>query len=255
MYFTANRCDLVSRKRNFFYFSSSIIKMERSLALLRTINKVDPEMFTEITQAKVYDFSVTHPAPTHPERTDPQNNRVVVVNDDCLRVTDKIARSCKYGTPLLLNMANAINCGGEGFNREDAKGSQEEYLFRHTSIAASLWPRRRSNDNRWSEANDLFERGPTGYDDIFYPFSSAGGVYSPQVLIHAIEHQPVSLDEMMTSCAVVSIAAQDLRPTRTYNKDEVFNYALTMEKLRTCLYIAVRNGHTPSQNNLPITRP
>ena len=153
--------------------------MDRSLNLLRKISKEDPEKFVEITEAKIYDFSVSYPSPTYSESTDATKNRLVVINEDCLRVTDGIVRSCKYGNPLLLNMANAVHCGGEGFCAPDAKGSQEEYLFRHTTLSASLWPRRRSNDNRWSEANDLFERGPASYDDIYYPFTSAGGVYSP----------------------------------------------------------------------------
>ena len=218
--------------------------MERSLSFLRKISRENPAKFLEITRATVYDFTVTHAAPTHPEAIDATNNRIVVINEDCLRVTDEIVRSNKYDHPLLLNMANGYYCGGEGFNAPDAKGSQEEYLFRHTTISGSLWPRRRSNDNRWKEANDLFDRGPTRFEDIYYPFTSAGGVYSPEVIIHGIEHQPIPLN-MMKSCAVVSIAAQDLRPSRTFHNDEVFDYGLTKEKLRTCLYIAVANGTSP----------
>merc|ERR1719382_524356 len=45
--------------------------------------------------------------------------------------------------PAVLNFAHGYNCGG-GF--EHAGGSQEEDIFRKTSVFLSLWPHRRSDD-------------------------------------------------------------------------------------------------------------
>merc|ERR1719265_1022052 len=57
---------------------------------------------------------------------------------------DAVELLCKQGfRPALLNFAHGYNCGG-GF--EHAGGSQEEDIFRKTSLFLSLWPHRRSDD-------------------------------------------------------------------------------------------------------------
>ena len=166
--------------------------------------------------------------------------RIVVVNEDCLEVAIHIAKSGVYGRPSVLNMANAYNCGG-GFCSHN--GSQEEYLFRNTTLAASLWPYRRIGDERWTEAATLLPR--QGSEDTtsstIYPFTECGGVFSPHVLIHSVKDKPIEKTEDIQCCSVLSIAAQDLRNDRTYNANQVFDYNLTIEKFRTLFYIAVTN--------------
>merc|ERR1719454_1993052 len=81
----------------------------------------------------------------------------------------------------LLNFAHGYNCGG-GF--EHSGGSQEEDIFRKTSVFLSLWPHRRSDDGP-----GVLKRGLWigDYDadlprkEPYYGHSDAGGIYSPHV--------------------------------------------------------------------------
>merc|ERR1712070_951563 len=68
-------------------------------------------------------------------------------------------------SPAVLNMANELNCGGAWCTHG---GSQEEDLFRTSSLALSLWPRRRSDDRRFPEFEDRFPRS-----EAFSPWSEA----------------------------------------------------------------------------------
>merc|ERR1712224_38977 len=74
------------------------------------------------------------------------------------------------------NMANEWNCGGD-FERTG--GSQEEYLFRRTSCAVSLWPHRRPEDERWQKGCRLLGRA----DDAFYQLTEAGGILTPAAAV------------------------------------------------------------------------
>merc|ERR1719454_2420976 len=83
----------------------------------------------------------------------------------------------------LLNFAHGYNCGG-GF--EHAGGSQEEDIFRKTSLFLSLWPHRRVDDGpgvlkRGMWIGDYDE--PLPRKEAFYPHTECGGVYSPHVRI------------------------------------------------------------------------
>jgi len=91
----------------------------------------------------------------------------------------------EYAPPsrvALLSFAHGHNAGG-GF--EHAGGSQEEDIWRKTSIFLSLWPRRRADDGP-----GVLARGQWigDFDDEprqtpFYPHAETGGSYSPHVKI------------------------------------------------------------------------
>ena len=80
-------------------------------------------------QADVYKFSRDSRAPTC-DNASSRTTKIVVVNEDCLKVAIHLANK-DGGTHIgVLNMANEYNCGG-GFNF--CRGSQEEYIFRSKS--------------------------------------------------------------------------------------------------------------------------
>eukprot|EP00658_Telonema_sp_P-2_P061311 TRINITY_DN50021_c0_g1_i1.p1 TRINITY_DN50021_c0_g1~~TRINITY_DN50021_c0_g1_i1.p1 ORF type:complete len:223 (-),score=52.02 TRINITY_DN50021_c0_g1_i1:313-981(-) len=135
----------------------------------------------------------------------------------------------------VLNMANGYNCGG-GFER--GVGSQEEYLFRNSTLSASLWPRRRAGDEREWSGRELL----AGETESVYPFSPTTGIYSPMVRVFGIKDRPAG--EAAHECAMLSVAAQDLRVNRAYNQGACFSEELTREKLRTSLRMAADHGHT-----------
>merc|ERR1719428_2077043 len=85
--------------------------------------------------------------------------------------------------PAILNFAHSYNCGG-GF--EHCGGSQEEDIFRKTSVFLSLWPHRRADDGpgvlkRGLWIGDFDEALPR--KNAFYPHTECGDVYSPHVRI------------------------------------------------------------------------
>lgn len=132
-----------------------------------------------VTQVVVCDMTTTEAvwavngmgrSPPPPSSPDPQPSRV-----------------------CFLNLANGYNCGG-GFER--IAGSQEEDLFHTTSLAASLWPVRRRDDDRWPQGDEVIARlrrlgatsitsggGDERATDVFYPFADEDALYSPTVLV------------------------------------------------------------------------
>jgi len=137
--------------------------------------------------------------------------------------------------PAVLNMANENNCGGAWCQK---KGSQEEDLLRCSSLPLSLWPRRLPSDRRMPEYDDRLPRLET-----IYPFSEAGVIYSPKVLVcRSRDGKPYGSKDRDT-VAVISCAAQDLREEKPHYKGP-FNSHLTREKLRSHLWAAAAHGHT-----------
>ena len=135
---------------------------------------------------------------------------------------------CELGYhPAVLNFAHGYNCGG-GF--EHAAGSQEEDLFRHSSLFLSLWPHRRDDDGPGKNKRGLWigdfdealpRRAP------FYPHSSAGGIYSPYVRLLDSKHV----------VGVLTVAAQDCQRERPFRPD------LLRQKLRTAMHLAQSHDH------------
>jgi len=145
--------------------------------------------------------------------------------------------------PVLLNFAHGYNCGG-GF--EHSGGSQEEDIFRKTSLFLSLWPHRREDDGPGVLARGMWIGD---FDDAlarktaFYPHSECGGIYSPHIRVVrdlAIRGRPLlSAAKAMSvpAMAVMSAAAQDV------GREGSFDAALLREKVRTVLHLALAHGH------------
>lgn len=147
---------------------------------------------------------------------------------------------CERGyRPAVLNFAHGYNAGG-GF--EHAKGSQEEALMRRTSLFLSLWPHRRHDDGagvlkRGNWIGDFDSTLPRRQP--YYPHSSAGGIYSPNVRILPRDIATHSGGEVKAypKVGVLSVAAQDVR------REPPFQIKLLREKIRTVLHLAASHGH------------
>lgn len=79
--------------------------------------------------------------------------------------------------------------------------------------------------------------------ESIYPFSEAGVVYSPNVLVRCGRDGRPNASQDQRMVAVVSSAAQDLRDWKPHYKGP-FDRRLTTEKLRSHLWAAANHGHT-----------
>lgn len=202
--------------------------MNRRNEIAALISSMDPAVLIEVSTAEQF----PGPAPVYDSLAVSRSvTKITIVADDCLAVAVGLGPSV-----LLLNMANAMHVGG-AFHR--ARGSQEEYLFRNTSLLASLWPRRGLDDERQVPG------GPARVSPPFFPFPSRWcGVYSPSVDVFSVGDKP--LGSCTGRISVVSVAAEDLRwySVRTRaNWCNTLDEGTTREVLRTVLWIAVKGGH------------
>eukprot|EP00439_Symbiodinium_sp_Y106_P086906 s33_g36.t3 len=113
---------------------------------------------------------------------------------------------------------------------EHASGSQEEAIFRSSSLFLSLWPHRRKDDGpgvlkRGTWIGDFDELLPR--KEPFYEHTECGGIYSPYVRLMASDAE----------VAVATVAAQDVTRSPPFRRE------LLREKIRTVLWMAQENGH------------
>lgn len=133
----------------------------------------------------------------------------------------------------MLNFAHGYNCGG-GF--EHAAGSQEEAIFRASSVFLSLWPHRREDDGPGVLKRGLWIGdfdGQLPRKEAFYEHSQCGGIYSPHVQLLDTGAEGFSLGPRV---AVLTAAAQDLTRVKPFCKD------LLRQKLRSILRMAAEHG-------------
>lgn len=186
-------------------------------------------------QAENFTFTSDAPAP----RLDPSQRATggsscqsVLVNMFSVEATELLAHAGMR--PAVLNFAHGYNCGG-GF--EHAGGSQEEDIFRKTSVVMSLWPHRRIDDGP-----GVLKRGMWigGFDDLlprkdpYYPHTECGSIYSPHV--RAVGNMDGEVNSMPLF-SVLTVAAQNV------SWEPPFNEKLLREKIRTVLYMAAARGH------------
>ena len=87
-------------------------------------------------------------------------------------------------------MANEYNCGGGWC---DKRGSQEEALFRVSTLPLSLWPHRRVKDNRFGQYDQHLPRA-----EAFYPWTECGVIYSPAVRVLRDASGPLDVKEQVS---------------------------------------------------------
>ncbi|CAK9038453.1 unnamed protein product [Durusdinium trenchii] len=93
-----------------------------------------------LEEAENYTFTMSHRAPPWSPESHLES-KLVTFEGDTVSCARLLANS---GLRVaMLNFAHGYNCGG-GF--EHAGGSQEEAIFRATSVFLSLWPHRRKDD-------------------------------------------------------------------------------------------------------------
>merc|ERR1719330_184114 len=105
---------------------------------------------------------------------------VHVVQADTMRAL-RLAVHWRAEKPMVLSFAHGYNAGG-GF--EHSGGSQEEAIWRSSSIFLSIWPHRRADDGAgvlargdWIGEYD----GSLPRRQAFYPHTECGLIYSPYV--------------------------------------------------------------------------
>lgn len=194
--------------------------------------------------AENHTFSSTEPAPALaelPASLKTKGDRSVLVTIEKGSV-ETAALLCERGyRPALLSFAHGYNCGG-GF--EHAGGSQEEDIFRKTSLFLSLWPHRRSDDGPGVLRRGLwigeFDEALTRKEP-FYPHTDCGGIYSPHVSVvrDLISRRLVDAKscESFQTFSVLTVAAQDV------GFDPPFKHKLLVQKARTVLWMAASHGH------------
>lgn len=157
---------------------------------------------------------------------------------------DAGADLCERGfRPAVLNFAHGYNCGG-GF--EHAGGSQEEDIFRKTSIFLSLWPHRRSDDGPGVLARGMWIGdfdAKLARKEPFYPHTDCAVIYSPHVrLVRNLQIPGTPLEsaadvDALPVFGVLTVAAQDC------GRDPPFREDLLRDKCRAALWAAAREGH------------
>lgn len=191
----------------------------------------------------VFEYRYTKPSGNSPcptfEVKEPVNTITATIESDSFEAA-KLIKDIGLGKPAVLNMANEYNCGG-GFT--SSWGSQEECLFRRSTLAFNLWPHRRTDDERFPELDKILPRQNT-----LYPLSECGGLYSPNVAVirnvHMVPYRSSQYkkeERYMVSC--LSVAAQDLRYWMFHVKVKTFDAELTTGKIRTLLWMAAHHGH------------
>lgn len=197
-----------------------------------------------LSKCRNYPFTLRKRA--HPLRTLGRYKTCVGVMDVDTIVCTKLLRDAvgpdiPWETPLSVVALNMCHHSSVGGRFTLMKGSQEESVFRNTSLFVSLWPHRKERELRLFSYSKIFPRTTS-----FFPLSSAGCIYSPNVVaIRQIGHDCARSGEFINSSlwypfSMISTAAQDLRPLR----DGPFNYDQTRERLRSVLWVAQDNGHT-----------
>jgi hypothetical protein len=192
----------------------------------------------QMERAENCTFSRTNAAPAISAKAAEKSTVLATLDLGSVEATYALVQ--KGWRPALLNFAHGYNCGG-GFDH--AHGSQEEDIFRKTSLFLSLWPHRRADDGpgvlkRGKWIGDYDEALPR--KDAFYEHTECGAIYSPYVGIahHRQLRNNAARDSAdLHTCAVITAAAQNV------GFDPPFNANLLHEKIRTILYLAAANGH------------
>ena len=194
----------------------------------------------QLAQCDVHNFSQAQPAPRlDPGRAAAAGGAPTLLAT--LELDSFVAGAALVGAglrPAVLNMANEFNCGGAWCEHV---GSQEEALFRTSSLPLSLWPLRRRNDRRFGAFDGRIPRAARPA----YPWASdATVIYSPTVVVTRDSQGRPLPGKLRTTLSVVSVAAQDLRTGHQHVPDDAcFDRALTREKCRSVLWAAAHNGH------------
>jgi len=214
--------------------------MYETIDLLLSIPAEDRAALEEAVE---YRFTRTEPAPARKPNED-FNTFMCTLNVGTTAGADILTK--EKLNPAILNFAHSYNCGG-GF--EHASGSQEEAVFRTSTLFLSLWPHRRVDDGpkvlaRGEWIGDFDEEFPR--KEAFYPHAECGAIYSPCVKLarEVAKGRKAPLDppgkiKRAPKFGCISMAAQDV----PREGDNSFNLDLLREKLRTILHLAVKHGH------------
>lgn len=202
--------------------------------LCKIHNEQGIKAFTALQAVQYYPFTEGHAPPIYQRESRFSSMKVCIIENEPMIIAKHIYTTTG-SSPCILNCANAYNVGG-GFDY--CRGSQEEYLFRNSTLIASLWPHRRGDDERCPELTHIFPRSSSD-QSWSYPLTECGGIFSPHVMITGYSDKPIAEINDFIPVSVISAAAIDLRPkAAAYSKYKSFHYEVSKMKLRTILHIA-----------------
>eukprot|EP00931_Biecheleriopsis_adriatica_P069919 TRINITY_DN43725_c0_g1_i1.p1 TRINITY_DN43725_c0_g1~~TRINITY_DN43725_c0_g1_i1.p1 ORF type:complete len:298 (+),score=62.12 TRINITY_DN43725_c0_g1_i1:17-910(+) len=203
--------------------------------------KLPEEEREPLEAAENFTFTMSEPAPSlGPPGHAPAGTGVVCATLQMYSVEAAVAVEKLGLSTALLSFAHGYNCGG-GF--EHASGSQEEDIWRKTTIFLSLWPHRRADDGpgvlKRGQWIGEFDKPPLMLKrkEPYYEHTECGGIYSPCVcILQEGLREDVNVKSLPT-IAVLTCAAQNV------SFAPPFKPALLKEKCRTVLWMAASKGH------------
>eukprot|EP01084_Bolivina_argentea_P291330 500682_1 len=168
------------------------------------------------------------------------------INMDCIQAGIKLKKN-GYN-PVVLNCANQESPAAAIYRRSEG-GTQEENLFKRTTLYLSLWPHR---DPKRAHV-PLYDYSAVFYDDNdekkdkiegFYPMDNKhGGVYSKNVYVFRdCEQNGYDLLPLNQRCILsfIAVAAQIHYGGDMLSQQEIIAF---QNKIRTIYSIALENGH------------
>ena len=194
----------------------------------------DLQNIVDLKKTQCYNFSLAN---IPPKINNKNNNPTIfkIMNMDSLDAANYIINNHTFSQnlkPFVHNFSSNRHCGGVWCQR---KGSQEETIFRRTSLPLSLFPHRAIDDNRLQDITWFSNER----NEPQLPLNNVGIFYSPNVYVTRDVNN--KLLKKGYNISIGSIAAQDLRyytPGSTK-----FNPELCKQKLRAVLYVAHMHNH------------
>eukprot|EP01084_Bolivina_argentea_P073481 133345_1 len=180
--------------------------------------------------------------------------QIGTVNNDCI-VTALKMKKLGYN-PIVLNCANQ-DVPAAAKIKYSEEGTQEENIFKRTTIYLSLWPHKYSNplkpikpyapyDEIWNIDNEEKKDSEQKKYEIFYPMDDKyGGIYSKNVLVFRGSEQSgyelLPLNERAV-ISFISVAAEAHGSSGLVdlNEKEIETYK---HKIRSIYRISFENGH------------
>eukprot|EP01084_Bolivina_argentea_P126740 224331_1 len=232
-----------------------MIIQHQTVNLITNIYKLPSKIRKELDLAICY--SNKHKAPdiqTVMNRIVYKTTEIGTVNNDCILTALKLRK--EGYKPLLLNLANRFAPAAASHSMTEC-GSQEENLFKRSSVYLSLWPHKtdRIEHNPYADYDAIFENDKKGIfnsvfgkkndkkDNIFYPMHAEyGAIYSPNVYIFRGSEfcgYPILPVKQRCVISMLAVAAKS-RGGGSFNEYEVKQFE---NKVRTIYRVAYEHNH------------
>lgn len=174
-------------------------------------------------------------------KTPYSSTSVIVTNDDCLVLYEKLVKDGHR--PLLLNMANATSPGG-GYRKGD--GAQEENIFRRSDYYHSLDLEIADKDGseRFYCTPKYEVKRPHGFFSL-YPMEEFGAIYTSGITVFRgteLDGYPLMKDPLYNVCSIAMAAYREPKLTKTNMLENKFA-TNTHKKIQNIFAIGYHQKH------------